>query len=669
MTLRHSIADLHHIALCQAFNRQENVGGQRLADGGGRGIVLKTTRSTRVAAILVASLGFSSCHSLASDQPTRGAVSSAAPSPMIAACSEFYALRDRELGHARPTAALSLDAGNARELFRRAEAFGFSGGLQLARDGQTGVSEGYGMANRAAGVPITPDTIFDIGSVAKQFTAAAILRLEELGRLSTSERISKHLSTVPADKQAITIHHLLTHTAGFPHDVGDNQRNPSRDNAVRQMLSAELKSAPGTKHAYTNVGYALLAAIVERASGKSYERFLRDELWLPLGMTRTGMLLGGLDKAPVAEGYMFDGPLPPNRYRRPDRDGASWLVRGAGYIFSTLNDLGRWGEALRTGGILSDSSRRKLFRPHVRENEEVPSYYGYGWALFSNRDGSCRIAHDGSAGVHYAFMSFFPERDAVLVSFSTQQRSPWRHFPTKVYGALAGEALDLPPVAENAHQNLQGLTGDYRLSGGAILPVRMQDGRLYIEVVNADALRLFSPWPMLAPERTAPLGDRQKLISSVMDGIAAGDYRPLLSRLRKGVDPGEERQFWQERWPQWTAQHGRYLGAELAGTVEVGTGGPVRVAPEDRLRSLALVRFARGSMLLGFVHDPEGSIYIDWMPQHMMRDIFLAPQEDGRFLAYSPNTRRTVEAAFQRTPAGQSLLIDNGQNTARAIRR
>lgn len=588
---------------------------------------------------------------------------------MMAACAEFYALRDKEIGQQAARAPQPLQTANALELFRRAEAFGFSGGLQLTQKGRTVISEGYGMADRGRGVPITPDTIFDIGSVSKQFTGAAILRLEEMGELSVDDSISKHLPAVPADKQAITIHHLLTHSAGFPHDVGDNQTNRARDEAVRQMLAAELRFEPGTKHAYTNVGYALLAAIVERASGKSYERFLRDELWLPLGMTRTGMVLGGLDRAQVAEGYMFDGPLPPNRYRTPDRDGASWLVRGAGYILSTLNDMERWSEALRTGRILSDASRRKLFRPHIRENDKTPSYYGYGWALFSNRDGSCRIAHDGSAGVHYAFLSFFPERDAVLTSYTTQQRAPWRYFPNRVYAALAGNAPDLPPVAEETPRDVAGLAGNYHLSDGAILPVRTQEGRLSIEILNGQALRLFNPWPMAGSERTASLGDRQKLVSTVMDGIARRDYRPLLRRLRKGVDHDEERRFWNESWSQWTRDFGDYVRTELAGTVELGSEDSIVAAPENRLRSLALVRFSGGSVLVGFVHDAEGTIYVDWMPQFMMRDIFLAPQEDDSFLSYSPITKRTARVFFQTDAADQSLRIDNGQETARAIRR
>lgn len=545
----------------------------------------------------------------------------------------------------------------ARELFRRAQAFGFSGGFQLHVSGSQVLADGYGMAWRSRGIPVEPDTLFDIGSVAKQFTAAAILRLEESGRLRVEDPIRRHLPDVPPDKHGITVHHLLTHSSGLPANVGVASRRPTRSEAVREILSAPLEAAPGARYRYSNAGYVLLAAIVERASGRSFERFLREELWLPAGMTRTGMVLGDLASAPVAEGYNFDGPVPANIYLAEPRDGPSWLVRGAGYMLSTMEDLGRWGEALRTGTVLSDASRRKLFRPHIREDGEAPSYYGYGWTLSAARDGSCRIGHNGSAGVHYAFMSFLPERDAVVVSFMTQQRSPWRYFINRAYAALLGDAPNLPDVAERRRDELQPLTGDYRLPNSSNVPVRMEQGRLFIETVNADILRLFSPWPLVQPERAAVLGDRQALISSVMDGISRGDFAPLLTRLRPGIDPAEERRWWQERWPQWTARWGRYLGADLAGTVQTG----------DDLRSLALLRFTGGTVAVGLIHSPDGRIYVDWMQQQLVRHHFLAPQEDGSFLAYNVGTRRGVRVRFAEGARPGQLVIQNDQEEARAV--
>jgi hypothetical protein len=305
----------------------------------------------------------------------------------------------------------------------------------------------------------------------------------------------------------------------------------------------------------------------------------------------------------------------------------------------------------------------------VRENDAAPSYYGYGWAIFSNLDGSCRIAHDGSARIHVDVMGFFPEQDALLIAFNTQSRSYWRGFlQDPYYSALAGNEPAFPKVTRRPEAELARLAGDYRLVNGSLLPLRLQGGRLHLEPLSADVVRLFSPWPMLGTERIAALGDRQALISEVMNGIARREYAPLLARLRRDVKPEDEVQWWNDNWPEWEAKHGAYLGADLVGTVEI-TGSPSNpVDDNDRLRSLVLLRFTRGTVLLGFVHDPDERIYVDWMPQHVMRDVFLAPQLDGSFLTYSPNTGRSVRVRFQSDGGAQSMVVENEKETVTAVR-
>jgi CubicO group peptidase (beta-lactamase class C family) len=547
----------------------------------------------------------------------------------------------------------ALSPANTSEFFRRAEAFGYAGGFHFAQGGQPIISDGYGLANSERRTPIGPNTVFDLGSLSKQFTAAAILRLEELGRLRTDDPISRHFRNVPADKQAITVHHLLTHSAGFPHDVGRWRSRPSREAAVDQILAAPLRFGPGERHGYSNAGYVLLAAIVETTSGQLFEQFLREHLWLPLEMTHTGMAMGQLADAEVAEGQFFDGPIPANENLSIRPAPPSWLLLGHGYMLSTLNDMHTWGEALRTGRILSDSSRRKLFTPYIAEDETGRSYYGYGWAIFGNPDGTCRVAHDGSAGVHYAIMSFYPEQDATAIFFTTQQRFVWRYYPARGHALLRGGTFRAPAVSLRSQPKLEQLAGDYRLPSGSPASVKMDGDRLFVDVSNGQVLRLFSPWPMLPPDRTADLGDRQALISEVFDSIDRRDYAPLLSRLQTGVSPDEERQWWDERWPEWTRTLGRYLGTDFAGTIELEANQP---------RSLALVRFERGVRAFGIIHSPDGRIYLDWMPQHLMRQVFLVPQEDGSFLAWAPNTDRRIIVTFD----GGNMVIDNGQEVARA---
>ena len=144
----------------------------------------------------------------------------------------------------------------------------FWGAVLVARDGRVLYARGYGRADKS-GQPVTLDSLFDIGSVSKQFTATAILKLEEQGRLATADSIAKYFVDVPADKKVVTIHHLLTHTSGIPHDItlGEAEYR-ERDAMVASVLKADLRSEPGTEFRYSNIGYFLLAALVERTSGQ-----------------------------------------------------------------------------------------------------------------------------------------------------------------------------------------------------------------------------------------------------------------------------------------------------------------------------------------------------------------------------------------------------------------
>ena len=156
------------------------------------------------------------------------------------------------------------------------------------------VRRAYGLAELEHRVPATVDTIYEAGSVAKQFTAAAVLKLEEAGKLSVGDPIARYFDGVPADKAAITIHHLLSHQAGFPGAIGDDRDRVGRDEFVRQALATPLLFAPGTGYEYSNVGFSLAAAIVEKVAGTSYEAFAREALWLPAGMRDTGTTTSSL---------------------------------------------------------------------------------------------------------------------------------------------------------------------------------------------------------------------------------------------------------------------------------------------------------------------------------------------------------------------------------------
>src|ERR671911_1306276 len=184
---------------------------------------------------------------------------------------------------------------------------GTSGTVVAAHHGSIAHCRGFGLADREAKVAARCDTAYDIMSMTKQFTAAAILKLEMMGKLRVSDPLSKFVGPVPDDKRAITLHHLLTHTAGLTEQLGGDYEALSRREMLDGALESELRSAPGTEHYYSNLGYSILAAIVEKASGMGYEEFLAAQLFAPAGMRHTGYVLPEWGPGQVAVEYDENG--------------------------------------------------------------------------------------------------------------------------------------------------------------------------------------------------------------------------------------------------------------------------------------------------------------------------------------------------------------------------
>ncbi|PRY01701.1 serine hydrolase domain-containing protein [Allonocardiopsis opalescens] len=289
---------------------------------------------------------------------------------------------------------------------------GPGGTVIAARGDQILYCEGFGMADREERIPASCDTAYDIMSITKQFTAAAILRLEAMGELRVTDPISTYLGPVPDDKRDITVHHLLTHTAGLVEGLGDDYDVMSRDAMLTQALSSELRSRPGEEFHYSNVGYSMLAAIVETASGIGYERFLERHLFAPAGMTSTGYVLPEWDRGQVAVEYDAQGRSQGRPYDHPwAEDGPHWNLRGNGGMVSTARDMFRWHRALTGGTVLPESARAELFAPHA-PIPELGESYAYGWVVRDTEDG--RIAwHDGGNGWSLANYAMAPDDGAM----------------------------------------------------------------------------------------------------------------------------------------------------------------------------------------------------------------------------------------------------------------
>ncbi|HWK88992.1 MAG TPA: serine hydrolase domain-containing protein, partial [Longimicrobium sp.] len=180
---------------------------------------------------------------------------------------------------APPEAAARID-----EHMRRLVPFGFSGAVKLMHEGDVLLDRAYGMADPEKSIATTPETVFNIGSIAKQFTAAAILKLEAEGKLSVGDPISRFFPGAPADKAGLTLDQVLLHTAALPEYMPGRDNQPlERDAAVQWIMRTPLIGPVGQRFQYSNAGYTLLAAVVEVVSGMPYERFLREKLFVPAG--------------------------------------------------------------------------------------------------------------------------------------------------------------------------------------------------------------------------------------------------------------------------------------------------------------------------------------------------------------------------------------------------
>ena len=393
------------------------------------------------------------------------------------------------------------------------QASGFKGGVLVARKGEVVLRKGYALADRENGIPYGPDTVFTVGSITKQFTAAAILKLEEQGKLTVEDPIAKHLPGVPEDKRAITIHHLLTHTSGLESDFAGDYEAVERDAYVKRVLASKLKTKPGEAYEYANSGYSLLGAIVEIASGQPYETYLRENLFLPAGMKETGYRLPSWDPKRLAVGYR-DGERWGKSTEKPwAKDGPYWALRANGGILSTVDDLYRWDRALRGEAVLSAKSKEKLVARHVREGAQ-DSWYGYGWALMDAPGGGRLVAHNGGNGIFYADFLRFVDEDLVVI-LSTND--------SKIRGGRAAEALariahgETVPVPSATPSRLRPLGSEGKD------PVI----RAWIDAFNAEgfeAMRAFRA-AYAVPRPGISDGEREKRLASLREDL--GRLEPL----------------------------------------------------------------------------------------------------------------------------------------------
>lgn len=280
------------------------------------------------------------------------------------------------------TVAAQDKAAQIEQLISKYNEYGqFNGSALVAENGKVIFKKGYGQANIEWDIPNKPDTKFRLGSISKQFTALLIVKLAEEGKIKLDVPITTYLPNYPkATGDKITVHNLLTHTSGipnytsFPNFGKDLSRNPfSPEEFVKKFENLPLEFTPGEKFSYSNSGYFLLGYIIEKVSGKSYEQFLQETILKPLKMTNTGYDHSDIILKNRAAGYEKQGKKMVN---------ASYidmsLPYAAGSLYSTVEDLYLWDQALYSTKLLSATSMELLFKIQFSEGNQA---YGYGWFI------------------------------------------------------------------------------------------------------------------------------------------------------------------------------------------------------------------------------------------------------------------------------------------------
>lgn len=292
----------------------------------------------------------------------------------------------------------------------------------VLRDGKAVVRKSYGLADLEEQHAATPATNYRLASVTKQFTAAATLLLIEEGRLGLDDRLRQWLPSLPMSNDAITIRHLLTHTSGlidYEEVMPANQVTQLRDRDVLRLQEGQdrLYFAPGSHYRYSNGGYSLLALIVERISGLSFQQFLRERIFAPLGMSQTlAYVSGGPAIAHRAYGYSWIG----KSWQRTDQSSTS-AVLGDGGIYSSIDDLARWDAALYDDRLLSDASRAAAFTASTTTDDPDVAY-GYGWRITGES-----LWHSGETiGFRNVIVRYPMRRLSVIVLSNRDDPEPYR---------------------------------------------------------------------------------------------------------------------------------------------------------------------------------------------------------------------------------------------------
>ena len=523
--------------------------------------------------------------------------------------------------------------------------FGFSGAVLAAVDGNIVLNKGYGLADRAKSILNSSETVFPVGSITKQFTAAGILKLEMMGKLNTSDLITKYIKNVPGDKTTITLHNLLTHTSGIIENTGLDFEEVSREEMIKRILIAPLQFKPGTEFGYSNAGYSLLAGIIEIVSEQSYESFLYENLFKPAGMELTGYRRPDWSKKTIAHCYVGErdnGTVLGRPYPH-------WNYIGNGGILSTTSDMYKWHIALMGESVLSNEAKKKFYTPFLND-------YAYGWDNLQTDYGTV-IQHDGGSTLGYnAEFRRYIDADVVTLVLSNQFYNTAPLFEAvrdKIeLLAFGGSVPIAPPVYPSSDAALQKFTGTYKLPSGSTIEVTIENHALVFRPENEqNAINALFFQEEKNANITSELNAQTKKIFSE---FLNNNYLPLKQAI---ADSNRFNRF-VRTWNQGTAEKRTMIdGIITLPSPDVNRKIFLTTVPFQReginpvpSSSFWLSVLWENNAIIGFEIQPYARASVNSMS-------FQLWSGETEFAGYHISTARNVRAAFILTPDGKVTSI------------
>jgi CubicO group peptidase (beta-lactamase class C family) len=348
--------------------------------------------------------------------------------------------------------------------------------VMVRHEGKVVLSAGYGLANVEHGVRVSPQTVFQSGSMGKQFTAMAVMMLAEEGKLSLDDPITKHLS-VPLKKWSrITVRHLLTHTSGlgdYPKDFS-LQEDYTEGEMLKMITAQPLYFAPGEKWNYSNLGYVTLGILIHRVTGAFYGEFLQERIFGPLGMKST-RIINEADIIPNrAAGYeLKDGVLKNQKWVAPTVN-----TTADGSLYFTVEDIAKWDEALDAKKLLSPAGFEQMWTP-VKLNDGSSAPYGFGWGLRKTDSGHRVIEHGGAWQGFAAYIARYPDHRLTVAILCNRAGADGGYLAKKVAESYVPELAPRRRVAIKPDPAiLRSYAGDYRLEDRLTIKVTVAADRL-----------------------------------------------------------------------------------------------------------------------------------------------------------------------------------------------